>query len=330
MYCQACKIRPVEVIEKCDDEIQPYELCNGCHKRLLSYSLRPIEWYNLASLHTFNKFLLHDDFYDDDGVATQPEEDVEGIEDLIAPSLGDVKENIESLIDFCIAKWWLEGNMINCLKQHEPHVLFKSIKSRFDNSENYYVKGRLYEIASRVLGRFCEDWIREKWKFYDGKHIIHLSEAACFCLPFDEGFNFVLSALENISGNELPNMAFSCLYKFRASQAINWIETKVKSPVKDSWGSLAAASNPSWDKLNEWIRKGRPYSLVAIDTLNRLIPHPGHIALNRLNPRPVLVNPSSFELMSQVLKEYSEKDNVPRVKQAVDKIISNWDIILGQ
>lgn len=105
MYCQACKIRQVEVIEKCDDEIQPYELCNECHKRLLSYSLRPIEWYNLASIHTFNKFLLHDDFYEDDGVATQPEEDVEGIEDLIAPSLDDVKENIESLIDFCIAKW---------------------------------------------------------------------------------------------------------------------------------------------------------------------------------------------------------------------------------
>ncbi|GLC31189.1 hypothetical protein bsdE14_25990 [Clostridium omnivorum] len=330
MYCQACKIRQVEVIEKCDDEIQPYELCNECHKRLLSYSLRPIEWYNLASIHTFNKFLLHDDFYEDDGVATQPEEDVEGIEDLIAPSLDDVKENIESLIDFCIAKWWLEGNMINCLKQHEPHILFKSIKSRFDNSENYYVKGRLYEIASRILGRFCEDWIREKWKFYDGKHIIHLSEAACFCLPFDEGFNFVLSALENISDNELPHMAFSCLYKFRAPQAINWMETKVKSPVKDSWGSLAAASNPSWDKLNEWILKGRPYSLVAIDTLNRLIPHPGHIALNRLNPRPVLINPSSIELMSQVLKEYSEKDNVPRVKQAVDKIISNWNIILGE
>lgn len=48
MNCQGYNIRPIEVIEKWDDKIQPYELCKKCHKRLIAYSLRPIEWYNLA------------------------------------------------------------------------------------------------------------------------------------------------------------------------------------------------------------------------------------------------------------------------------------------
>lgn len=96
MFCQACKIKQTEVIEKCDDENQPYELCKECHSRLLNYALRPIEWYNLASIHTYNKFLLHDDFYDDDGTATQPEEEIKNAEDYKAPLLTEIKADIDS------------------------------------------------------------------------------------------------------------------------------------------------------------------------------------------------------------------------------------------
>lgn len=330
MYCQACKVRPVEVIEKCDDEMQPYELCNKCHKRLLTYSLRPIEWYNLSSIHTYNKFLLHDDFYEDNGEATQPEEDVEYSEEYKAPCLYTVENDIELLLDYCIAKWWIEEDMIKCLKKHNPQALQESIKCRFDKSENYYVKDRLYEIAAKSLGNLCREWIRERWNLYNGDHIIALSEAAHYCLPFDEGYNLVKGALENIPENKLPHIAFCCLYLFRTPLTLEWIETKVKSPVKDSWGRLAAASNPSWDKLNEWINKGRPHSFVAIDTLIKLIPHPGECVLSRLTPIPALINPATIDSMAQVLREYSDKDKVPRVMQGIDKIIGNLEIICGE
>lgn len=329
MKCQACKIKQVEVIEKCDDEIQPYELCEECHKRLLAYSLRPIEWFNLASIHTSNKFLLHDDFYEDSGEAAQPEEDVEESEDYKAPVLGSVEGNIELLLDYCIAKWWLNEDMIKTLRKHEPQLLQEVIIDRFNKSNNYYVRDRLYEIASKSLGSFCRDWIRERWNLYNGEHLITLSEAAYYSLPFDEGYSFVKNALENTSESQLPNVAFSCLYLFRTPLNLEWIELKVNSPVKDSWGKLAAASNPSWDKLNEWIQKGRPYSFVAIDTLVKLVPHPGEFALNRLSPRPILINPLTIDIMSQILREYNEKDKVPRVRQGVEKILNNWRVIIG-
>ena len=156
-----------------------------------------------------------------------------------------------------------------------------------------------------------------------------LSEAAYHCLPFNEGYNLVINALKNIPESKLPHVAFSCLYAFRTPLTLEWIEAKVKSPVKDSWGRLAAASNPSWDKLNVWIQKGIPYSLVAIDTLIRLIPHPGEFVLKRLNPRPILNNPSTIDIMSQVLLEYYEKDKVPRLRQGVEKILNNWGVIVG-
>ncbi len=330
MLCQACSLRPVEIIERCDDELQPYELCKECHNRLLLYSLRPIEWYNLASIHTFYKFLLYDDFYEDDGVATQPEEDVDESKEFAAPTLDDVKGNIELLIDYCIAKWWLKEDMIDCLRSFEPQVLLMSITNRFKKCNSYYVKSRLYEVAAKALGKFSEDWIREQWKSYDDEHIIELSEAAALCLPFEEGYSLVKSALDSIPDSKLPNIAFACLHTFRSPLVLDWIETKVNSPVKDSWGRLAAASHPSWYKISEWLQKGRPYSLVAIDTLIRLIPHQGEVVLKRLDPRPTLINPSSVELMSQVLKEYSEKDNTARVRQGIERILDHWNIIIGR
>lgn len=329
MDCQACKKRPVEVIEKCDDELQPYELCNECHGRLLSYSLRPIEWYNLASIHTFNKFLLHDDFYEDDGEATQPEEDVEESKNYRVPTLGEVEDNIELLLDYCIAKWWLVDEMIKSLKKHDKNTLKEAVIDRFNKSNNYYVKKRLYEIASKSIGDFCREWIRERWNSYNGEHLISLSEAAHNCLPFEEGYNLVKKALENIPENELPQVAFSCLHPFRTPLNLDWIEANVKSPVKDSWRRLAAASYPSWDRLSKWIMEGRPYSLVAIDTLIKLVPHPGEIVLKRLNPRPVLINPSNVNIMSKVLLEYYEKDKAPRIRQCLDRILNNWRVILG-
>ncbi|WP_240503384.1 MULTISPECIES: hypothetical protein [Bacillus] len=56
--CEACQKNEMNILEATDEPKQPYELCHQCHERLLSYSLRPIEWYNLAVLHSPKQFLL--------------------------------------------------------------------------------------------------------------------------------------------------------------------------------------------------------------------------------------------------------------------------------
>ncbi len=61
--CEACRRNNVEVVVEDDDPIQPYRVCTACARRLRSLALRPLEWFNLASIHGPTKFLLHDDFY---------------------------------------------------------------------------------------------------------------------------------------------------------------------------------------------------------------------------------------------------------------------------
>lgn len=49
--------------------------------------------------------MLHDDFYDDDGTATQPEEDVVDADSYPAPTLCDVCSSLDGLIDYIVSRW---------------------------------------------------------------------------------------------------------------------------------------------------------------------------------------------------------------------------------
>ena len=70
--CQACRTASASFLAPDDDSDQPYLLCPDCYDRLAHFSLRPGEWFHLASVHGPLKHHLHDDFYDDNGRACQP------------------------------------------------------------------------------------------------------------------------------------------------------------------------------------------------------------------------------------------------------------------
>lgn len=63
------------------------------------------------------QFLLHDDFYGEDGQAFQSEDDVIVTKEDKAPTLQDVRQDLASLLDFSITRWFLEGDVIDALKQ---------------------------------------------------------------------------------------------------------------------------------------------------------------------------------------------------------------------
>lgn len=54
------------------NEFESYTLAPRTMMRLLAHDLRPREWKALAEKYSAQWFMLHDDFYDEDGVAWQP------------------------------------------------------------------------------------------------------------------------------------------------------------------------------------------------------------------------------------------------------------------
>lgn len=317
--CEACQKNEMNVVEASDEPKQPYQLCRQCHERLLTYSLRPIEWYNLAVLHSSKQFLLHDDFYGEDGQAFQLEEDVVITKSEKAPTLQAVRRDLVSLLDFSITRWFLEDDVIDALKQHDQQRILDAVQRRFDQTHHVEVKSRMLEITADVLGTSAAGWVRELLDQADEEFLYPLSWAAASSLPVDEGLQRTLDKLKSVSEKELPLEAFICLHRFRSNKILDWMESNC-THFHDQWGSLAAVSYPTWERMKSWLNKGRPFSLIALDTMANCAKGNRPALVEQYSPKILKTDKNEVE---KILNEYYQKDHVPRVKMKVSKILEN-------
>ncbi|TQR26567.1 hypothetical protein C7Y46_04885 [Bacillus safensis] len=317
--CEACQKNEMNVVEASDEPKQPYQLCHQCHERLLTYSLRPIEWYHLAVLHSPKQFLLHDDFYGEDGQAFQSEKDVVVTKSEKAPTLQVVRRDLASLIDFSITRWFLEDDVIDALKQHDQQKILDSVHSRFYETEHAEVKSRMLEIAADVLGTVAAEWVRELLDQTGEELLYPLSWAAASSLPEDEGLHHIIEKLKSVSEKELPIAAFICLHRFRSNKILDWMESK-GIHFHDQWGRLAAVSYPTWERMKSWLNKGRPFSLIALDTMANCAKGNRPALVEQLSPKILKTDQNEVE---QILHDFNQKDQVPRVKMKVSKILEN-------
>ncbi|XKH50141.1 hypothetical protein LG275_11120 [Chryseomicrobium palamuruense] len=317
--CQACEINEVKVIETSDNPDFPYYLCEDCNERLEARALKPIEWYRLAIIYSPHSFSLHDDFYDDNGEATQPDEEFEVEEHELAPTLEDVQEDLEALLDFAMTRWYLEDDVVDALYQHDLQAIYKSVQKRFKATPVPSIKERLLEITAEVLGPVAEKWIRKLWASGDQAILYPLARASASCLPEEEGLEKVFSELEKLEEKFLPSAALEMLLPFRSPEVVDWIENKCTT-YHSHWGRLAAVSYPTWDRMKEWLRKGRPLSLVALDTMY-CCGDEGEI-MEILSAFPTILD-TSMDEVEPVLTAYLQQDSVHKTKSRVTAILES-------
>lgn len=317
--CEACKQKTFEIIENADDPNQPYKLCEECHKRLGKYSLRPIEWYNLASIHGPAKFLLHDDFYDENGTATLQEVEVIIRSGLVAPGLKEVARDLQELLSFATTKYFLNNEIFDALKRFDKAEILKLLRDRVSKLPNMHIEAQAYEICANVVNKEAEEWIRERWK-RESILLFPLAQASASCLPHEEGYNLVINHLKRLSEKEIP-AASAALSWFRTESVLDWIEERVSSPISTYWGPLAALSNLTWARVEKWLDMGRPYNFLALDALKACWNYNTGL-LMRFTPH--LLQPDSIDKMTEKLLSHRQLDPVPRVRQNVDSIINNW------
>ena len=324
--CQACELRSAVVVEPADDAVAPYLVCEACHCRLMARSLRPREWFNLAKRHGWAQFLLHDDFYDEDGTATQPDEGVEQPELLPAPALADVRNSAESLLDYAITRWHFDTELGEMWAQLPQAKALQALTLRFDASRNLSVRAVVLQVAS-LLGPSAESLVRRAWAEHpDATLFWPLVQASAACLPFEEGFARAKTALAAMP-EKTRRERFSALAHFRSARALQWIELNAAEPTVEAWGRLAAASAFSWPKAEAWLRSGRPLSLIAIDALLS-IAEPQTLFLR--DHRPSLGAPASESDIRKVLEAVAATDPVPRVKQRIGALLARLPSLTQQ
>ena len=316
--CQSCEIKIAEVVEPCDSEATPYYICKSCHNRLIARSLRPREWYNLSKRFGWWQFLLHDDFYDEDGTASQPEEQVENAEAFPIISLIDAAKDAQLLLDYTITQWRISEEVAAIWCEIPPSNVLKALNERFINASNDGVRAVILEVASIALKRVAADLVESAWNLYPNQvplsSLIHASAA---CLTFEIAFERATAAVEALQQKERRN-AMLALGHFQSPATLDWIEKHASEPVTDGWGYLAAASGFSWTRATNWLQRGRPHSLVAIDAL-LAIANPRTLDLRSI--QPVLLEAPSASKLQTELQQYVELDGAPRVRQRVDAIL---------
>lgn len=320
--CEACeRITHVVRIED-DDPVEPYMLCQDCANRLRLRALRPLEWFNLASKHGWHKYLLHDDFYDDDGTAIQPDIEHYSIDGMPAPSLEKVATSAERLLDYCFTRWSLQDAELNALSALHSENLFAALTKRATTG-NTHIRAIALTICANVLGAAANTWVREQYERSSEEDLLFSwAEAAARCLPQQEGLEKTINALAMYKEREL-NDRMGALSWFRSATVLDWIEGNApRSNISNQWGQLAAVSNLSWDRVEQWLERGRPLSLIALDALDQFMHLPRHAPLV-LQLRPVLAGVADHETVLRALEFQMLNDPAPRSIKNCETLIKN-------
>ena len=324
MKCESCNINDFEVEQLADVGQKPYRLCKPCLDRLLNKSLRPLEFFNLTAIHG-HSFYLHDDFYDfETGEATQPDKEVLQPDEFPFPDFEQIKNNLERLIDFAFVQYFTEDFVIKQLKQFDKNETLKTIdkKVKYNRAINY----KAYEVVRKVIGEEAKDWLKTEWANRQENELLIFAEPISKCFHFDEAFETLTNEIESKDEKYLAENISALLY-LQSNKTLDWIEKVIHrtSNISTNWGTVVAASEFSWVRADKWLNIGRPLSLVAIDALlfcTTTGERQNQAFWLQQNPPKLTDNPRP-EIIAKKLKDYLSNDNVPRTKNAINKIIGN-------
>jgi len=320
--CECGCGRPVEIVRENEQEGQPYRLCAPCADRLESRSLRPVEWFNLAAVHSPWKSAIHDDFYSRSGKAYQPERKVVMELGLMrAPTLRDSAKTPERLFIYAFTRHFLEPETVTAFRALDPGAVLAALEtclqSRMPNASNFYTA---CGIAADVLGPLAAGFVRRFLREENVDGFPGLARAAASCLPRDEALGWALGYLDGLD----PKMRFELrnfLIPFEDEGVLDWMERhpeEIEAAV--SWQGLAAFSAFSWERAQEWLRRGRPLSLVALGALRE------GFCLNRLRtPNGAPPKPVVFPLSADVIAEfdlYLQRDRSPNARDQIADIVA--------
>lgn len=315
--CEACTEQSATRIVVEDNPDEPYRLCLCCEARLLEHELSPRGWYNLASLHGWQNYHLHDDFYDQDGSAY-------GVNPLpAAPSLSEIDDTPGALFAHAMASWWIEEELLIRFSAIDRVELLEEIERQFARP-NIQAKSIALEIAAKVVGELGADFVRTAALEVDRSVALSSwSQAASMCLPIDEGFGATVARLGQMNERERYSQLFSLAY-FSGPQVLQWVEDNIPSQnIGSNWGNLVASSL-NWETAREWIISGRPLSLATLDALCTIIQSenrtPGKLVGRHWRAA------SEVEIATTI-ETYMIQDDAPGVVRKCKFIIKNADVL---
>jgi hypothetical protein len=155
---------------------------------------------------------------------------------------------------------------------------------------------------------------------------IFRSETLAKGIDKNKAFGIIINEINNCEDKYL-NEYITALNFIRDIKVLDWIEENIHRAknIGTNWGHLAASSFFSWERGNKWLTNSRPLSLVALDAIIfcTTIGERLNQSLWTRQIQPKLIDNRKPEVIAKRLQKYLLTDNVPRTKNAIQRIIEN-------
>lgn len=323
MICDSCELDTAT----CKWEDLPVSLCEACKNLLENTALRPDMWFRLARIIGPNHYILHDDFYNEDGYPYAPEVKIDNNEykKYIIQRGGPYADESDFINDI-LTRYLVNEEEIIISKSLNPSILFKLAAKEISETDVEEFRYTAYQIMGILPSTDqINKFIHERWEKDKNEYWGAIARCAIRHLPESEALNLIRSSLLKEEW-QYPNDCLEVLTGFQSKDAILIFSEVVahrKLALAQNLGAYLRACNPQWSIIKKFIKSGRPMSLPAIDCLwvedspqyNR------YFSRRKLTP----INVDKTEL-TEILVEYLKQDSVPRVKKAVISIFEKYNI----
>ncbi|MED5617059.1 hypothetical protein [Janthinobacterium sp. P210005] len=110
--------------------------------------------------------------------------------------------------------------------------------------------------------------------------------------------------------------------------ALAWIDANVGSPVAGQWGVAAALLGTPWPRILDWLQRGGPHRLMALDTLLAYRKPAVNMSPLEQIAAPVLPQAPARAELDAALAACLAASATPRIQAAVNSIQQHADDIL--
>ena len=110
--------------------------------------------------------------------------------------------------------------------------------------------------------------------------------------------------------------------------AIDWIDMNVGSPVAGAWGVAAALLGTPWPRILDWLQRGGPHRLMALDTLRAYRKPAVNMSPLEQIAAPVLPQAPARAELDAALAACLAASSTPRIQAAINSINQHVDEIL--
>ena len=110
--------------------------------------------------------------------------------------------------------------------------------------------------------------------------------------------------------------------------AIDWIDANIGSPVAGAWGVAAALLGTPWPRILDWLQRGGPHRLMAVDTLRAYRKPAVNMSPLEQIAAPVLPQAPARAELDAALAACLAASATPRIQAAIDSINKHVDNIL--